>query len=227
MSEFTFQTTWFAASLEKHSEVTKVTVLENDYLRLERKKVPPITVAGVLSERIDLNLVEDIFESGRPTVIALVPKAAHYDWEAREFAEESGSTIHTVKELYSFMGEPDPRPFVDRNVSYIWQGLSRHSEVRSVEMICEASMRVTRRGGKSEVVAAIEFQYEFSEEAAVQALTRHPDATVILNANPNGRSTSAALAYSAHTGVPIFGFAEMMGALNYDGARFRSYKPPR
>ncbi len=227
MPEFNFQTTWLAAGLQKHTEVTQVTVLDNGHIRLERKNVPPITVAGVVSERIDRITVEAIFKSGTPTVIVLVPKAAHYEWGAREFAEESGSTIHTVKELYSFMGEPDPRPFVDKNVSYARQGLAQHSEVRSVEMICEASMRVERQGGMSDVVAAIEYQYEFSEEAMVQALARHPDATVILNANPNGKPTSAALTHVTYTGVPIFRFAEMMGALNYDGAPFRSYKPPR
>jgi hypothetical protein len=122
------------------------------------------------------------------------------DWSARELAEENGSTIHTFKELYRFMAERDPRPFIDKNVGYVVDRLSQHSVVASLEMICEASMRLERRKGLIDVVVAVEYEYEFSEEAVVQALKRHPDAHVIVNANPNGRSTGSASAHAEQAG---------------------------
>jgi hypothetical protein len=125
------------------------------------------------------------------------------------------------------MHEPDPRRFVDKNVAYARQRLEQHSKVRTVEMICEASMRLNRRGGLSDVVVAVEFEYEFSEEAMVRALTRHPDVDVVLNSNPGGRPTGAALTHAAHAEIPIFSSIELMGALNYDGERFRTYQSPR
>ena len=160
-----------------------------------------------------------------PTVILLIPKRSHYDWNARELAEDSGSTIHTFKELYTFIGEPDPRPCVEKNMAYVTERLRQHSAVSQLVMICEASMRLERHKGLSELVVAVDYQYEFSEEAVVQAVKHHPNASVIVNANPNGRSTGAALTHAQHAGVTIFGVSELMGALHYDGEQFRSYKP--
>lgn len=59
----------------------------------------------------------------------------------------------------------------------------------------------------------------------VRALARHPGVDVILNSNPNGRPTGAALSHARDAGVPIFGLGGLMGALNYDGERFRTYEP--
>jgi len=116
---------------------------------------------------------------------------------------------------------------VDKNVSYNRDRLGQHAKVQAVEMICEASMRLERHGGLDDVTVAIEYEYEFSEEAVVRALTRHPGVDVILNSNPNGRPTSAALSHARHAGVPIFSLGELMGALNYEGERFRTYQPAR
>ncbi|MGO9956299.1 MAG: hypothetical protein ACLP50_10025 [Solirubrobacteraceae bacterium] len=169
--------------------------------------------------------MKEIFAVSVPTVILLIPKRSHYDWKAREFAEDNGSTVHTFKELYTFMGEGDPRACVAKNVDYVRERLSQHSAVSSLVMICEASMRLIRHQGLSELIVAVDYQYEFSEEAVVRAVKHHPDATVIANANPNGRSTGAALTHAKHAGVTIFGASELIGALNYDGEQFRSYKP--
>jgi hypothetical protein len=226
MPEFTYATEWFAETIVKHGKVTKTEVLADGRVRVTRKDLPSITVAPIVADRIDRAIVGQVLEAGIPTVIVRVPKDAHYDWTAREFAEEQGSTINTVRETYSFMDQRDPRAFVDKHVDYARRSLRQHTQVWSVEMICEATMRLRRRGGLSDVIVAVEYEYEFSEEALVGALERHPDADVILNANPNGRPTSAALSHARHAKVPIFRLSELMGALNYDGEQFRSYQPP-
>jgi hypothetical protein len=227
MLNYKYNATWFASKILGHDEVTGATVLDNGYVEVKRREAPAITIAPVIADRINLGIVESIFESGTPTVILLVPKEAHYDWTAREFAEKNGSTIHTYKELCTSMCELDPRGFVDKKVAYARQRLEQHSKMMAVEMICEASMRLNRHGGLSDVTVAVEYEYEFSEEAMVCALARHPDVDVVLNSNPNGRPTSAALTHAAHTKIPIFSFTELMGALNYDGENFRAYQPPQ
>jgi hypothetical protein len=123
------------------------------------------------------------------------------------------------------MHEVDPRPSWNKNVSYSRQRLSQHGKVQSVEMICEASMRLKRRGGLGNVIVSVEYEYEFSEEAMVRALARHAGVDAILNSNPNGRPTGAALSHAREADVPIFGLGGLMGAVNYDGERFRTYKP--
>jgi hypothetical protein len=231
MAPIAYATEWFARTVVDHDTVTGVEALANGQVKLERevkwdpKNLPSITVTPIRTDRVNVSVVKEIFAVSVPTVILLIPKRSHYDWDARDFAEAKGSTIHTFKELYTFMGERDPRPCVEKNVDYVRERLNQHSAVSSLVMICEASMRLERHKGLSELVVAVDYQYEFSEEAVVQAVKHHPNASVIVNANPNGRSTSAALTHAEHAGVTIFGVSELMGALNYDGEQFRSYKP--
>ncbi|HEV7162941.1 MAG TPA: hypothetical protein VGN25_06785 [Solirubrobacteraceae bacterium] len=223
MADFAYDTRWFADAVVKHDAVLRASALPSGHVSVERKSLSSITVAPLGTPRIDTAVVESVLASCVPSVILLVPSKSHYDWSARELAEESGSTVHTVKELFTFMREPDPRQFVDKNVSYLWSLLETHSRVASTDMICEASMLVKRWGRLSDVVAAIEYKYEFGEAAFVEALERHPDSQVIINTNPSGGVTNAALKLSESAEVPILGVAEAMGALNFDTADFPGY----
>jgi hypothetical protein len=223
MADFAYETRWFSDVVVKHDAVLGASTLPNGHVRVERKNVPPITVAPLSTLRIDIAVVESVLASCVPDAIVLIPAGSHYDWSARELAEASGSTIHTVKELYMFMREPDPRPFVDKYVRYAWDVLEQHFNVKSIEMICEASMLVKRGEVLGDVIAAIEYEYEFSEEAFVRALRHHPDAQMVINANPNGGSTNAALAHAGSTKVPILGMSEAMGALNLPEAELCGY----
>lgn len=56
---------------------------------------------------------------------------------------------------------------------------------------------------------AIEKEYEFTEEALVQALARHPDVDIVYNANPNGTPTEAANRHAAQVGFEILLFGEL------------------
>ncbi|HEV3322337.1 MAG TPA: hypothetical protein VG147_09130 [Solirubrobacteraceae bacterium] len=223
MADFAYETRWFADAVVKHDAVLRASALPNGHVSVERKSLSSITVAPLATPCIDTAVVESVLASCVPTVILLIPPTSHYDWSARELAEENGSTIHTVKELYTFMREPDPRRFVDKSVRYLWNLLETHSRVTSIEMICEALMLVKRREPLSDVIAAIEYEYEFSEAALVRALKHHPGARVIINANPNGGATDAALTHAESAEVAILGVSEAMGALNLDGVRFREY----
>ncbi|MFD6495734.1 hypothetical protein [Streptomyces sp. NPDC060188] len=84
-------------------------------------------------------------------------------------------------------------------------------------------MEVEREGRMDSVTVAVEYEYEFSEEALVKALDRHPETTAILNANPNGRPTGAAIEHAQRAGVGLFKLGELMGALNYTGDDFIGY----
>jgi hypothetical protein len=224
MADFAYETRWFADVAVEHDVVLRASALPNGHVKLSRGEgLTSITVAPLYAERIDTAVVETVLASCVPTVILLIPPTSHYDWSARKLAEANGSTVHTFTELYMFMRDADPRPCIHRDVRYLRELLAQHWTVESVEMICEASMRIKRRRRLSDVIAAIEYEYEFSEEALVRALERHPDARVVVNANPNGKSSNAALTHAESAEVSIFGLREVMGALNFDGARFRDY----
>jgi hypothetical protein len=80
-------------------------------------------------------------------------------------------------------------------------------------MICEATMRVSRVGARDPLRIAVEYHYEFTEEALVHALRRHPDVDVVYNANPNGKVTEAAYSHAGHAGVEVLGFGDLMKRL--------------
>jgi hypothetical protein len=221
-----FRSAWFASKIQEHSAVTSAETLPSGLVRIERKNLAPIAVAPLGNQKIDNYLVESVLAEVMPTAIVLVPKNGHYDWDARELAMASGSTILTVREAFSFMGEGDPRPLLDRRVDYNRDLLEQHTQVVQCQMICESSMRLRRRGPLGDVVVAIEYEYEFSEEGVVQAINRHPDADVLLNANPNGEATSAARSHARHAGTAIYKASELMGALNYDGDQLITYEAP-
>ncbi|MEV5751140.1 hypothetical protein AB0L00_25250 [Actinoallomurus sp. NPDC052308] len=218
-------TEWFAGTLERHDAVRSITKASARTLLVERKGITPITIAPVATGYLETQDVEHILNDQAVTIICLVPKEAHYAWEARELAESLGSTTQTVKEVFTYLSWVDPRPLVDKNVDFARNRLAQHSRVDGIRMICEASMELFR-DGLSNIVIAIDYQYEFSEEALVGAIKRHPQANAIMNVNPNGRPTEAALEHARHAKIGLFNYTELMGALNYDGNTFLNYRPP-
>jgi hypothetical protein len=221
-----YRSDWFVANIKNHSTARDARVLSAGLVEIDRKKVPPITVAPLGNPRINESLVEAVLKTAVPTTIVLVPREGHYDWSARELAMHNDSSILTVKELYTFMDKADPRPFLDKNVDYNRKRLEQHSRVTHLQMVCESSMRVSRVHPLSDVTVAVEYEYEFGEEAVVRAIQRHPDADVILNANPNGSTTTAARSHAHDAGVAVFRISELMGALHLDGAQLHDYTPP-
>ncbi|NEC12298.1 hypothetical protein G3I34_08350 [Streptomyces sp. SID8014] len=221
-----YSTSWFIRAISGHSAVASAAELQSGCVLLERKHGPSIVVAPVAADWLNIDHVETILEAEKAAVICLIPKDSHYSWEARERAGDLESDVQTVKELYSSLGWEDPRGHIDKNVGYARDRLQQHSRVRRLEMRCEASMKVLRLGGASDKLVAIEYEYEFTEEALVRALKRHPGVHVVLNANPNGRPTKAALQHAKHTGVALFKIGDLMGALNYDGDEFIKYSGP-
>ncbi len=223
-----YPTDWFAMRVAQHDEVSKAEVLDPHRVRLERTTDgnEPLTIAPVGVAQLEATHVELVLDEAPASIICLVPRASHYSWEAREQAQRRNSTVQTYKELFTFLHVPDPRPLLDKNVAYAIDVLSQHDKVARVEMICEASMRILRTNSLSDVTISIEYEYEFSQEAIVRALKKHPDVDAVLNANPNGRPMPPAVSHAGHARVGLFRLRELMGALNYGGAAFTDYQAP-
>lgn len=228
MTPVSFADDWFAKAIANHDSVSAVHRTDSGLVVLKRgDTLAAISIAPVAPDRVDMGVVESILKMDAPTVIVLVPKASHYDWNARELALHRGSSVQTYKELVTFLHEEDPRSGLDKNVAFVKNRLEQHSKVGRLEMICEATMRLRRVPPLSDVVISVEYDYEFGEESLVRALQRHPGVDAVVNANPNGRPTMAALEHGEYANVPVYRIAEMMGALNFNGDRFVSYTPPR
>lgn len=92
----------------------------------------------------------------------------------------------------------------------IWVVRVGDENLHQVRLRPEQRLVPPRRTGLSPLLVAADYQYEFSEEALVQAIARHPDAQVVYNANPNGRPTVAATRYATQTGVEVLKFGELL-----------------
>jgi hypothetical protein len=209
-----YPVSWFAQKIVKHGHVEVATAMDDREIRLVRKGLTPITVVPVMSDFLVRQDLEDLLAGHLPTVVVLVNRSGHYAWDARALAEDQGASLQTYKELYTFLPDPDPRGGVDKNVSFVRDRLEQHTKVRAVSMICEATMHVSRGGTLDPLRIAVEQHYEFTEEALVAALARHPDVDVVYNANPNGTVTRAAYSHAGHAGVEVLGFKELMGRLH-------------
>jgi hypothetical protein len=218
-----YLTPWFEATIATHTSVAAVSALDNGHVLLERRKHDDVVVAPVTAPRVTAYDVDQILDDGDAGIICLISKEGHYDWDAREHAPALGSSVHTMKELMTALPNADPRPLVNNNVAYAVDVLGQHNRVREVNMICEGSMELVRFD-MSPVVMAVEYEYEFTQEAVVRALKHHPGVDAILNSNPNGTPTASALAHAQQAGIGLFSLGEMMGALNFDGSAFRNYR---
>jgi hypothetical protein len=209
-----YPVSWFAKTIVNHDRVEDAMAIDDREVRVVRKELNPITVVPVTSDFLVRQDLEELLVDRKPTLVVLVNRAGHYAWDARALAEEQGASLQTFKELYTFLPDSDPRGGVDKNVSFVRSRLEQHAKVRAVSMICEATMHVSRVGALDPLRIAVEYHYEFTEEALVHALERHPDVDVVYNANPNGTVTEAAYSHAEHAGVEVLGFRELMGRLH-------------
>jgi hypothetical protein len=211
----TYATEFFlSGKIGEHDKVAAAKALPNGFVHVERKSQSPVTIAPLSVPRITTRLVEEVLSDGTPTIIMLVPKASHYDWSARRLALQRESAVQTYSETFWALNDSDPRPFLDKSVAYNTEALRQHSKVVALTMICESSFRLRRAGAAPDLVVAIEYEYEFTQEALINARKRHPEATVYLNANPNGRPTSAAVGHGEFTGVEVHRLGDFMRRLH-------------
>ncbi|MDH6487309.1 hypothetical protein [Streptomyces sp. SAI-127] len=213
MTQLKYLTDWFTPKIADHDEVASARQISATRIQVLRVNGTPLTIAPVSTQTLTEDLVQEILRDEEATIICLIPKASHYLWPARQRANQFGSDVQTMSEVFWSMAEDDPQGFLSKDVAYARRVLGQHSEVERVEMICEASMRLIRSGGLPHITLSVDYGYEFSEEALVKALTRHPGVDVVLNSNPNGRATSAALKHAEHAGVRLLDMSSLMGAL--------------
>ncbi|MFJ5219918.1 hypothetical protein ACIP98_35140 [Streptomyces sp. NPDC088354] len=204
---------WFGPKIETHSAVESTSCISANRLGVHRKGGDFLTIAPIQVDVLTQAVAEEVLRDGEATIICLVPKTSHYLWVARERANQLGSDVQTMREVFWALGMVDPQGFLDKDVDSTIRILGQHSRVERVQMICESTMKVVRLGGMSDVKVSVAYGYEFGEETLVKELERHPDVDVVLNSNPNGRATASALEHAKHAGVRLLDLSSLMGEL--------------
>lgn len=206
----TYLTDWFARTIQQDARIASARPEANGWVSLRRHSGPEVTVVPLGDvDHADVDLVEEVLEQGVPTVILVIPARAHYAWAARELAERQGSVVFNSRQFKGALNLEDPRQYTDPQVAYGTSRIRQQPGVDDLTMVCENLFEV-RRTGHSPLLVAADYQYEFSEEALVEAIARHPDAQVIYNANPNGRPTTAASRYAKQVGIEVLGIGGLL-----------------
>lgn len=207
---------WFSHAIDDHQQVTSVTCTPDGLVQLTREHQSAVIVAPVSVDRLEVHHLDRIFAASMPTIVCVVPTMSHYTWEARQYALDRGSSVQTMAEVYGSLYDDDPREFLDSSVRTTRDLLVQHSKVRAVYMICEASIEITRKDNLRDLTISVEKEYEFGEEAMVNALSRHPDVDTVVNARVAGKLTRAAIEHARNAEVGLFGVRDFMRSLRYD-----------
>jgi hypothetical protein len=141
-------TRWVAEALRKAEEVSKVDVLDDQVLRVERTKYAPF-IAGIVSKlRVSANDIRPLVESKHGVeIIANVPKEAIWTGGAIQLAQESSIATGVFGDLYRVLGESNVRGFQQREIAFIERGLRQHDRVTGFQREYDKVFRVSRKGG--------------------------------------------------------------------------------
>jgi hypothetical protein len=225
MESTDFPAEWLMVNIIDHSSVSEAQQISSRCVILRRMNLDPVTVIPVSIPMLEVVHVDELLNEEIATIICLIPRISHYNWAAREEAIRRGSTVHTFYELNASLSYEDPRPFRKKSVAKIQSIVGMHRQVQSVQMECEAAMRIKRKKNLGDVTIVVEEVYDFGEEALMDALERHPDVDAVVNGNPSGSFTKSARDFARNIGVGVFSLQELMGALNYAGSSFLKYQP--
>ena len=113
-------TQWVAEDLRKAEHVSKVDVLDDQVLRVERSEYAPF-IAGIVSERcVYADDIEPLVKSTHEVeIIANVPKESYWTGGALRLARDNRIATGAFGDLYRVISESDVRGFQQREIAFI------------------------------------------------------------------------------------------------------------
>jgi hypothetical protein len=208
-------TQWVAEALRKAEEVSKVDVLDDQVLRVERTKYAPF-IAGIVSElRVSADDIRPLVESKHGVeIIANVPKEAIWTRGAIRLAQDNSIATGVFGDLYRVLRESNVRGFQQREIAFIERGLRQHDRVTGFEREYDKVFRVSRKGGLPDLTATMLNEYELTADHIRTARDRYGNFDVAVNTNPNGTITGSASDAAKSMGIEIHNWRSFFGRIN-------------
>jgi hypothetical protein len=207
-------TEWVAESLRNAEDISKVDILDDQVLRVERSEYEPF-VAGIVSERCVLaDHIRPLVKSKHEVeIIANVPKESCWTGGALRLAQENHIATGAFGDLYRVVRESDVRGFQQREIAFIERGLRQHDRVTGFEREYDRVYRISREG-LPDLTAAMLNEYELTADHLRTARDRYGSFDIAVNTNPNGSITNAAQAAAESMGVDILKWGPFFGRIN-------------
>lgn len=207
-------TNWVAENLRKAEHVTKVDVLDDRVLRVEREEHEPF-VAGIISESaVTSDDIKGLISSKHDVEIIInVPKESFWYGSALDLAERNNVATGQYGDLLRAIGEDDVRALVAKDRIFVERSLRQHSRVSGLERSYD-KVYVLSRHGLSNLTAAMINEYELTADHLRTAWDRYGKFDVAVCTNPNGTITSAARQAAKSMGIDVLKWGPFLGRIN-------------
>jgi hypothetical protein len=208
-------TEWVANNLRNAEDVSKVDIVDNQVLRVERAEYAPF-VAGIISEScVFADNIRPLVKSKHGVeIIANVPKEAIWTGDALQLAQDNHIATGAFGDLYRVIRESNVRGFQQREIAFIERGLRQHDRVTGYVREYDKVYRLNRKGGLPDLTAAMLNEYELTADHIRTARDRYGSFDVAVNTNPNGSITNAAEEAAEAIGVEILKWGPFFGRIN-------------
>ena len=207
-------TNWVAENLRKAEHVTKVDVLDDRVLRVEREEHEPF-VAGIISKSaVTSDDIKGLISSKHDVEIIInVPKESFWYGSALDLAERNNVATGQYGDLLRAIGEDDVRALVAKDRIFVERSLRQHSRVSGLERSYD-KVYVLSRHGLSNLTAAMINEYELTADHLRTAWDRYGKFDVAVCTNPNGTITSAARQAAKSMGIDVLKWGPFLGRIN-------------
>lgn len=205
---------WLVNKLEKHDNITTVSTVSSNRVRVKRDRGDEYEVATMALTYVNKPDLLDLLtlETG-VSFVTNVSKNAYYHGSALELAENRRIVLGDLGDLFRAMGSGYPTSYINPDVKFILRGLRQHNRISSVKRLDDRRYQLERVGLDSVIVLALH-DYDLSADSLRNGLEKYGQCDAILAANPNCRPTTLAEDAADSAGVRIYKWAELLGALN-------------
>ena len=192
---------------------TNVEIVKDNILSIEREGKGKFLVA-TMSERIINEEVIKTTVSGKSVdFVVNISKEPYITKGALDFAERNNFSIGGMGDIASALNDGNLNCYLNKEIAFVSRGLLQHSRVKSISRLDNRRFRITRIDLEPVTVVSIN-EYEITADVVRETKDNFPPFDAILKSNPNGRITSEARRAAESSGLYIYKWGELMGALN-------------
>lgn len=206
---------WCKDKLEEHEKVDSIELSNSNLLSVTHSEVGNLRIATMSLKHIDDKDISELLSDTEVDFILNVSKEPYITQDALQKAEQEGFIIGGLGDAMRALRDGDMESYVNPEIHFILRGLKQHSRVSRVTRLDNRRFKVVRHGAPDVTILALD-EYDLTAEAVRNAIDSFPDFDAIVKSNPNGRISSSSISAAASSGIKVFKWGELLGALNRD-----------
>jgi len=206
---------WCKDKLEDHEKVDSIELTDSNYLSVIHSEVGKLRIATMSLRRIDDEDLSSLLNDVDIDFVLNVSKEPYITQAALQKAEQEGFAIGGLGDAMRALRNGNMESYVNPEIHFILRGLRQHTRVSSVSRLDNRRFKVVRHGLPNVTILTLD-EYDLTAEAVRNAIDSFPVFDAIVKSNPNGRISSKSISAASASGIQIFKWGELLGALNRD-----------